>query len=695
MDAFAQDALVDPCATRRRIDHVPSSRTVAQTLRDGLALSPAMVLGALALVPLLILPLKSGGFFPTDWYPAALFLVALLFVGLLALPAGAGPQRSVAVAAGALAAYAAWSYLSIGWSEQRADAWDGANRTALYAGLFALFALWRIRGALAAGLVGAFALGVAAIGFAELIEVARSDRPEDLFMDGRLADPVGYVNGNVALWSAAFWPCVVLAARREVPALLRALFSGSAVLLGGLALMGQSRGWLFALPVVTIVFLLVTPRRVRTSLTLAVVLAAVAATIPAVLDIYGEEGAALAEAVDGAVAAVLLAAALTPVLFGAAALADGRVRAPRRAERGAGLALAALVAGALLVGAVVYVSERGNPATDVADAWDEFKTNPTPAGGETRLGALGSNRYDFWRVAWKQFESAPLRGVGADTFQQAYLADARSAEQPRYPHSVELRTLSQTGLVGAALLSVGLAAALLSAWRALRLRRGPAQAAAAAGVAAFTYWLVHGSVDWFWEIPALGGAAFALLGLAAGLAPRRPALRPARRARPLAGGAGRTAVTVVAAIAVALSLGGPWLSERYVDQSLGLWRRDADLALERLDRARALNPLSATPDVAAGSIALQLDRTEEAESRFRAAVERDDGDSHSQLRLGAIVFNSGRRDEGLRHLREAARLDRRDEIIRRTLARARRGRAIDIRGMNQAIANRYRELGER
>ncbi|HEX2125228.1 MAG TPA: O-antigen ligase family protein [Thermoleophilaceae bacterium] len=599
------------------------------------------------------------------------------------------------VAVAALAAYAAWSYLSIAWSDQGSDAWDGANRTALYAALFALFALWRIRGPLAAGLVGAFVLGVAVIGLKELLEVAATDRPEDHFMDGRLSRPVGYVNGNVALWSAAFWPCVVLAARREVPAALRALFGGSAVLLGGLALMGQSRGWLFALPVVTIVFLAVTPRRVRTSLTLLAVLAAVATTIPAVLEIYDEDGPPLAEAADGAVGAVLLAAALAPIVFGAAALLDRRVRAPRRVERGAGLALAALAAGALFVGAVVYVSERGNPATDVADAWDEFKTNPTPAGGATRLGALGSNRYDFWRVAWNQFESAPLKGVGADTFQQAYLADARSGEQPRYPHSVELRTLSQTGLIGAALLSVGLAAALLSAWRALRLRRGPAQAAAAAGVAAFTYWIVHGSVDWFWEIPALGGAAFALLGLAAGLAPRRPALRPARRVRPLLASAVPVTVGSVAGIALAFSVVFPWFSERYVDQALDHWRRDPGFAFDRLDRARWLNRLSATPDIAAGSIALQLGRNEEAEARFRAAVERNAGDSHSHLRLGAILFNDGRREEGLRHLREARRLDRRDEIIRRTLARARRGRDIDIRAMNQAIADRYREIGDR
>ena len=598
------------------------------------------------------------------------------------------------IAVGGLVAFAAWSYMSIAWADQQADAWDGANRTALYAGVFALFAMWRIRGRAAAVLVGAFALGVTAIGIEQLIAVHGAERPGDEFMEGRLSEPVGYVNGNVALWSAAFWPCVVLASRREVPVGLRALFAGSGVLLGGLALMGQSRGWLFALPVVAAIFIFATPLRVRTTLTLLLLLTAIASTIPAVLDIWADDGPPLGEAADGAVSAVVRAALITPLIVLVAALADRQSPVPRAVERGAGVALAVAAAAAFVIGTVVYVAERGNPVSDIGDAWDDFKTKPTPSGGSSRLTTLGSNRYDFWRVAWNQFEGAPLHGVGADSFQQAYLADARSNEQPRYPHSIELRTLSQTGLIGTALLSVALGAALLAAWRALRLRSGPAQLAAAGGLAAFVYWFVHGSVDWFWELPALGVTAFAMLGLAAGLAPRPPALRPAARSRPLASTGPWIAVVVAGAVIIGLNLVGPWLAERYTDQALVLWRDEPERAFEKLDRSRSLNPLSATPDIAAGSIALQLDRPAEAEARFRAAVERNPGDSHSHLRLGAIVFNDGRRAEGLRHLREAARLDRRDRIIRRTLRRALRGRDIDIQAMNQAIADRYRELGE-
>jgi tetratricopeptide (TPR) repeat protein len=142
------------------------------------------------------------------------------------------------------------------------------------------------------------------------------------------------------------------------------------------------------------------------------------------------------------------------------------------------------------------------------------------------------------------------------------------------------------------------------------------------------------------------------------------------------------------------SLGAPWLSDRYVAQALDLWPTDSELAFDKLDRAAELNGLSPDPDFAAGSIALRLDRNDEAIDRFRAAVEREPRDSSSHLELGAVLFNEGDRAEGLRHLRRARKLDPRDEIIRGTLRRAQRGRRIDIEAMNRAIATRYRELGD-
>ena len=65
----------------------------------------------------------------------------------------------------------------------------------------------------------------------------------------------------------------------------------------------------------------------------------------------------------------------------------------------------------------------------------------------------------------------PVGGIGADNFQQQYLRHGHSGETPRYPHSVELRTLSQTGVIGTLLALMGLGAALLAAMRAAALAR--------------------------------------------------------------------------------------------------------------------------------------------------------------------------------------------------------------------------------
>ena len=177
---------------------------------------------------------------------------------------------------------------------------------------------------------------------------------------------------------------------------------------------------------------------------------------------------------------------------------------------------------------------RRRPATrsrGSRSGWDTFKGGygADSTSGSRLISGLGSNRYDFYRVALDEFLAHPLVGIGADNFQQQYLAHGRSEETPRYPHSVELRTLAQTGLVGALLALVGLGAALLAGARApCAAPIRSCRAVAAAALAGFAYWVVHGSFDWFWEFAGLGAPAFALLGLACALAPARAALAAPR-----------------------------------------------------------------------------------------------------------------------------------------------------------------------
>ena len=650
--------------------------------------NPVLPIAVLILAALVFVAASGGGYFPGDWYPPALYTLILVAMALLWAPSGRAPARPVLVACYALAGYAAWSYLSIAWAVQKGDAWDGANRAALYALVFAAFALWPIRGRAAAVLVGAFSLAIAGIAVYELVRIAWAAHPNAFFIDGRLATPIAYPSGNAALWSTAFWPCVVLGSRREVAPELRGVLVASAVVLGSMALMGQSRGWLFAIPVVAVLFLALMPGRVRTALTLLIVLAGVGVTIPAVLDVYDKRGPALATALDGTANWILGAAAGAGGIAAALAVLDRRRRVSRLGARRAGAAMLAAAAVTLVVGAGVYVGARGSPFTDVAHAWDQFKTQGNPHGGSSRLGRLGSNRYDFWRVALDRFAAAPLNGIGTDNFRTAYLRDARSYEQPRYPHSLPLRALSQTGLVGAALLALALGAAVVAARRGIRARAGLGAAAAGAGLGAFVYWLVHGSVDWFWEFPALGWAAIALIGIAAGLAPRRGAA--ARR--PVAVGRLAIATTAAGALLLAASFGAPALAERLVNRATAVYPTDPAKAFDQLDTAAALNPLSSRPKVIAGRVALALHRPRDAERYFRQALDRQPDDAYVLLQLGAVVFDSGQRAKGLRTLERAAALEPRVRITTDALARARAGRRVDVERISAQLAGRAREL---
>src|SRR3954447_13646861 len=427
-----------------------------EAARGALSAGPALLFAGIGLATILAVTPRDGGYRPGSFYAAALFELGLLVVALLALPRARRAVPPVRIACGGLAAYAAWSYISIAWADQKGDAWDGANRTALYAVIFALFALWPLRGRVAAAVIGAYALVVAVVGFVTLIGVMSVGDPSGHFIDGRFAEPIRYANADAALWSSAFFPCVVLGSRRAAAPALRALLVAAAVLLGGLALMGQSRGWLFALPLVFLVFVAVTPKRVRTSLTLLLAAAGVALTVPAVVDVYDESGRALARSVDSAGRAILLAAVAAGAVALLVALPDRSVSVSRASGRRMGAALAAAAVLAACAGTAVYVAERGSPFTDIAHAWNQFKTKKTPHGGASRLGRLGSNRYDFWRVALREFRHAPVAGIGADNYQEAYLRHGKSSESPLYPHSVELRTLAQTGLVGALLLGTAL-----------------------------------------------------------------------------------------------------------------------------------------------------------------------------------------------------------------------------------------------
>jgi O-antigen ligase len=522
------------------------------------------------------------------------------------------------------------------------------------------------------------------------VNAASGAQLQRLFAGERLVYPTGYVNANAAQWLMAFWPALLLARGERLPWGLRGALAGGAVLLAEVALLGQSRGSLYATAVMLVLVFALLPGRARTFALLVPVAVGIAAAAPAVLRVGDrlKHGGDVRAALHGATAATFAAAVavgLTVAL--GAAIESRRAFSPpfvRRTRRGVG-AVAIATALAVLAGGWVAA---GDPAARVRHAWDTFKSGSGYAAngtGNRLLSGLGSNRYDFYRVALDEFAAHPLIGIGADNYQQQYLAHGRSEETPRYPHSVELRTLAQTGVLGALLALVGLGGALAAGASALRRADPLGRAVAAAALGGFAYWAVHGSVDWFWEFAGLGAPAFALLGLACALAPSAASgpVRVGRRGALVAG---------VVALAAGVSLTLPWLSKLQVQSAARMWVRAPAQAYARLDDAAGLNPLSDEPYLVAGSIALRFGEEARAEREFSLALGRVPHDAYATLELGAIASSFGEGHNALELLERTVRLYPRDSLARTALRLVREGKRVNVAELNRSILLEAQQL---
>jgi tetratricopeptide (TPR) repeat protein len=675
-------------------------------LTASLRQAPTTVPALAALVLFVVWATDQAGYPVTHWGPGGLIVLALLALslGLVGLRAAEIPLP-VRIALACLAGYTALSFLSILWAAVPGDAWEGANRTLLYLLVFALFACWRQRGASAALLVAAWTLAMIALAvFTALhLDAATGASLQSLFPGGRLAYPSGYPNANAAQWLMACWPALLLARSARLPWAARGLLAGGAVLLAEVALLSQSRGSLYATPVMLALVFALLPGRTRTFTLLVPIVAGIGAAAPAVLRVGDRlhDGAVVHATLHSAIAASFAAAGVVGLVVALGAAIESRralsQTAAARMRRALGaLALAALVA--VLVGGLLAA---GNPITRIRHGWDSFKggyaANSTT--GNRLVSGLGSNRYDFYRVAIDEFLAHPLVGIGADNFQQQYLSHGRSEETPHYPHSVELRTLTQTGLLGALLMLGGALAALTAAWRGLRSRDELARAVAAAALGGFAYWAVHGSVDWFWEFAGLGAPAFALLGLACALAPARGE-RPVARRGPAIVRRGpaivRRGLGMAAALAVVLaaaaSLAAPWLSQLQIQSAVRVWTKAPRSAYARLDDAARLNPLSDDAYLVAGSIALRYGELARADHQFALALKRTPGDAYATLERGAIASASGERAAALRLLERAVRLNPRDQLTKQALRLVRAGRRLSVEELNRSILLKAQQL---
>jgi O-antigen ligase/polysaccharide polymerase Wzy-like membrane protein len=665
-------------------------RAVRQRLRsEGMVLVPA--LPAIALF--VYWGAHQGGYLPTTWGPSALVILGLLVATIAGIGlSGVQLTRPAAIALAAFAAYVAWSYLSIAWAASPGDALEGSNRALLFLLLFALFAILPWRPWTACTALSAFALGSGTVALVTLLRVGGGGDVTGFFSDSRLVSPVGYVNGTAALFTTAAIVATALASRRELPVALRGLLAALATAALQTAVLCASRGWLFALPVLVVVGLLVIPNRVRLALWAALPIAGTLLALPRLLDVFERADAAegpvrYARALsDAGASAVDLALPICGAILLAGlalALLDRRTQVPSEVTRNVNRAAAGLALLAALAGVVAgFAATDGRPDRKIADYWDR-SVQDAGDDSSSHFASVGTSRPDFWRVSLRALEDRPLTGLGQDNWGDYYLLHRDSDEQPRWTHSLELRLLAHTGLVGFALFAAFVVAAAAGALRGRRRAEPFAVAAAAIALMPPTVWLVHGSIDWFWELPALSGPAFAFLGLATAVSGnharagarqtvKRDEAPPRERATQalLAGGA--AALALLAALAIAL----PWLSERETVDAAQSWQRNPVDALKRLDRAAELNPLSTRPDLTAGVIALELASDELAQERFTRALDRDSGDWFAHFGRGIAESAGGDRAAARADFEQAHELNPGDPLIDEAIERLRSTRPL-------------------
>jgi tetratricopeptide (TPR) repeat protein len=622
-----------PAAPRARSAHAHGE----EAYNDRVGRAGALPFGLVTVAILLWWAADGGGYAPTTWYPGALLFLALLAVVVVSPRRRARPAPRAWAAIALLATFTVWSFVSVAWAGVQGDAWDGANRTLLYAVVYATFALLWWRPPEAVLVLGLFALGTAAVG-----GIALAAEGAEAFNGNRLAAPTGYENASAALFLMAFWPAVALAARPEVHWAVRSLFLAAGGLLLQLALLAQSRGSLVAGSIALLVLVLVSRERLRLVAVLLLVAAAVAATLLPLLDVVAAGSEAEVRRAVGPERVAVALSTLALLLLGALLFFVGQTGRLRRGRPHfeSGRRVAAVVAFVLALLAFCAA----------AAVWTL---------GDAPRPGLETGRYDMWRVAAGEVADHPLLGVGVDNFAVDFARERRTGEEPLYPHSLALRPFSQTGLIGGALF-LGFVAASLAA--ALPRRREPDSlpaAAAAAGLASGVYWLVHGSIDWLWEIPALGVSALALLGLASSLArstPRETARTQAHSTEALAGAAALFA-------AAAASFAFPGLAALELERGVRAWPDSPDRALSHLERAHGLNPLSERADVVAGTLALRDGDTGQAHAAFQRALARNPDDWYVHLQLALLAEEEGRSLEALARLEHARSLNPRELLV--------------------------------
>ncbi len=644
------------------------------------------ITAALPLVPAFIVAATwvvwapdGGGYFPVSRYPGTLLAAGLLLVLALARPPGAFVRSPALLPLGLLAAWIGWNALSVAWTAAPDNGWDSTNEllTVLVMGAVMVATPWRTRSALT--LLMLWASAIAVIATVDLVTFATASSPGGRLLESRYLGPIGYANGTAALGAMAFWPLLAVASSPRFSAAARIIALPAAVVVLAWALLPQSRGTMLAGFAVLPLFVALSSHRARVLTRLLVVAGALVIAVPALFDVYTTSR--LKNPLDDVVETAMLRTAIAAGLaLAASVVLVASERAIRPGERVlVGIRRAGVVALvlALLAGATVAAVSHDRISTGLSDRWNTFSSNADTENTQTgaRIGQIvADKRYDYWTVALRAFREHPVVGIGAGGFETRYAADKRYPKHSRYAHNVWLRALSETGVVGLALLLAALVAGLVTLIRLRRCSAPESYPAIAATAALGTGFFLQCSLDWLEEVPALVVPAVCLPLVV---------MRAAAPAQARAAAWAAPAAAVLAVVAV-IVMTPPYLAVRHIERGDDLRASDPREALESYDRAASLNPLSVEPYLGSGFIGLNLRDDALARRSFERALDvREDWVAHFEL--GLLDSQAGRQAAAVAALRRAARLNRNDPIVTDSLAAVEEGERLDPLDVNRQV----------
>ncbi len=451
-----------------------------------------------------VLAFFSGGFYAQPRVVAALVVWVLVLALVVTGPAPLPRSTAGRVALGGLVLMTVWTAASLAWAPLGGPANDSVQRLTLYTGALLLAigvmrAPWAVRlvePGLAAGATLVVVYGLAGRLLPGVVHLAHSRSA-----GGRLEQPLTYWNAEGALAAVGLILCTRLIGDRSRPPALRILAATAIVPLGAGVYLSFSRGAIAVALVGLVTLAALAPSRAQLRACLAALVTAVLAAVACVPfdGVTALQGTTGGRERDGA-ALLVLFVGLALVLGWLTARDVGRGGAvsdapPAWARRLA--PVAAVLGAAVAVGLVVGgLAERPTAAELSAGA------------RATRLTTVSSNRYEYWRVASRVFAERPLVGGGAGSFRVAWLQERSIHEAVRDTHSLEFEMAAELGVVGLLALALLIGGVAVAGRRALsrdrRLAAGPC--------AALIAWVLHASIDWLWQLPAVSLPALALAG---------------------------------------------------------------------------------------------------------------------------------------------------------------------------------------